>query len=127
MKTISTIADITTLNIPQAIKCELNNTLIEPFNDKEEAETFWDEESCFLILVEPDDTIESLDEYDRDNGHWLDFITTQPESVLLLGDETIYLLALAIICDSGSGGYLLMPISHISSYKYKLKAHINSQ
>ena len=127
MKLINKISDVLQLELPNAVKCELNNALLSPFDDKGEADTFWDEEDCFLILVEPTDTIEELDEYDKGNGHWLDFITNQPESVLLLGDDSIYLLALAIICDSGSGGYVLIPITHTSSYKYKLKTHINSQ
>jgi hypothetical protein len=125
MKIIETIGDVQSL--PLSIKTELSLSLISPFGIKEDAERFWQENDCFLMMIEPSDSIESLDVYDRENGYWLDFITTYPEHVLILGDDDTFLLALAITSDTGSGGYLLIPLSHISSYKSKLKTQINNQ
>ncbi|HCE1504212.1 TPA: hypothetical protein NJ353_004104 [Vibrio parahaemolyticus] len=126
MKIIETIADASALDLPDSVKTELLHQLIASFETAEEAEAFWQEQNCFLIVLEPADTIEQLEEHDRENGNWLDFITTYPEEVVIIGDEEFYLLALAIFADSGSGGYLLVPLSHHSSYKAKLKAHINN-
>lgn len=126
MKIIKTISDVKSLPIPTSIQTELLNALTSAFDSSvTETEDFWQENDCFLMLIEPTDTVEYLDEHDRENHYWLDFITTHPEDVLVLGDEVAYLLALAITSDSGSGGYLLVPLSHYSSYKSKLKAHIN--
>jgi len=68
-------------------------------------------------VLEPTDTIEALEDYDNQIGNWLDFISTYPEFVVIIGDDDIYLLALAISADSGTGGYLQMPTSHHSRYK----------
>lgn len=127
MKLIESIGDVQSLAIPQSIKTELSQSLTSTFESTEDADLFWQENDCFLMMIELSDTVESLDEHDRENGYWLDFITTYPEYVLVLGDEDAYLLALAITSDAGSGGYLLVPLSHTSSYKSKLKTQINNQ
>lgn len=133
MKIIESIADVQSLPLPlplplpQSIKTELSLSLTSAFESIEDTEKFWQENGCFLMMIELSDTVESLDEHDRENCYWLDFITTYPEDVLVLGDEDAYLLALAITSDAGAGGYLLVPLSHISSYKSKLKTQINNQ
>ena len=127
MKIIESITDVQSLPLIPSIKTELQTLLIEVFSTIEQADAFWKDEGCFLVCIEPSDTEEVLMKYDMANGHWLDFITTYPEEVRLVGNEKAYLLALAITNDSGAGGYLLIPLSHVSIYKTNIKNEINHQ
>lgn len=68
MKIIESIGDVQSLPLSQSVKTELSLSLTSAFESIEETEEFWQENSCFLIMIEPSDTIESLGEYDRENG-----------------------------------------------------------
>lgn len=127
MNIIGSIGAVESLTLPSAVKHELTQHLTKAFDTQQEAEQFWQDENCFLIVIEPTDRMELLSQVDEQKGYWLDFITTYPEEVLIVGDTNeFYLLAMAIVNDSGSGGYLLTPITHQSIYKTRLKNHINN-
>lgn len=126
MKRINQISDISSLNLPNDILEELTIHLESCFDSKAEANQFWSEYGTFLTLVETGDADEWLEETDKKDGYWLDFIINNPEYVLLLGRNQPHLLALAIIDDAGAGAYLLISFSHQSRYTTILKNHLNN-
>ena len=101
------------LNIPKAVSQNLQHRLLEPFDSIEKAKEFWDETSSALISLAPTDSITQLKESDA----WsqIEFALTYPEYTLPL--KMGYQLSVAIVNDSGSGIYLVVPpeLSHIIS------------
>ena len=105
--------DITELALPKSVAKELYRQLLEPFADETEAKQFWNESSTTLIILNPTDNITQLKGSDAWNQ--IEFALTYPEYTVPLKMD--YQLMVAIVNDSGSGIYLVVPpeLSHITS------------
>ena len=113
MQYINHWPDNTELALPKAVSQDLHRRLLEPFDSVGEAKAFWEETSTTLIILDPTDNITQLKESDA----WsqIDFALTYPEYTVQLKMD--YQLMVAIVNDSGSGIYLVIPheLSHIIS------------
>lgn len=113
MQYINHWPDITEPALPEAVTQDLFEQLLQPFDSKQSAKEFWDETSSTLIILDPNDSIEDL----KHDSAWkqLEFTLTYQEYTLPLMMD--YLLSVAIVNDSGSGIYLVIPpeLSHIIS------------
>jgi len=105
---------INDLPLPTEIAKQLNQHLIEPFdNDVEATNQFWNECSTALILLEDVDIDDSFSDAANHTQDMIKFVTDYPEFVLLLkGVEVSYLFALAITSSDGGGCYLLAPTTN---------------
>ena len=99
--------------LPETLAQDLYGRLLEPFEDEASAKEFWDETSSTLIILEPTDATTQLKESDTWNQ--IDFALTYPEYTVPLNMG--YQLMVAIVNDSGSGIYLVIPpeLSHLIS------------
>lgn len=112
MKTVNNFEDIKSLPMPDAVKAELLEHLIEPFGDEESTKAFWGEVGTTLYLIEADDTDETLGKESEGDQSFLRFVTNYPEWVLLLNDDDCpWLLAVAIVTTAGSGVYCCAPMN----------------
>ena len=110
MQYINHWPDMAEITLPEAVSQDLYKQLLEPFDSEASARAFWDETSSTLIILDPSDTISESEFQDQ-----IDFALTYPEYTLPLSMD--YLLMVAIVNDSGSGIYLVVPpeLSHIIS------------
>ena len=113
MQYINHWPDKTELELPDTVSQDLQHWLQEPFDSAGEAKEFWNETSSAIIILDHTDSITSLKESDIWNQ--IEFALTYPEYTLPL--KMGYQLMLAIVNDSGSGIYLVIPpeLSHIIS------------
>ena len=96
---------------PEPPSQELYRQLLQPFDSAGEAKQFWREAPSTVIILEPTDSIEELH---RDSAwNQIDFALTYPEYTVPLAID--YMLAVAIVNDSGAGIYLVVPpeLSHL--------------
>ena len=93
------------LTLPEAVAKDLYSQLLQPFDSEASAKEFWGETSSTVIILAPSDSITSL----KDSELWnqIDFALTYPEYTLPLKMD--YQLMVAIVNDSGSGIYLVVP------------------
>ena len=77
MPTINTWPNIKELALPETLAQDLQQRLLEPFDSEDEAKEFWDETSSTLIILDPTDTINHL----QQDSAWnqIDFALTYPE------------------------------------------------
>ena len=113
MQYINHWPDITKLSLPETVAQDLHHRLLEPFDDEAAAKEFWIETSTTLIILDPTDSIKAL----KESEAWsqIEFALTYPEYTVPLSMD--YQLMVAIVNDSGSGIYLVVPpeLSHIMS------------
>ena len=105
MQQIDHWPDQTELPLPEPASRDLSLQLLKPFNSKEEAIEFWQEAPSTIIILDPTDTIQSL----QHDPVWsqIDFALSYPEYTVTL--TLGYLLFVAIVNDSGGGIYLVIP------------------
>ena len=113
MKVIKNFSLVNELTLPEQVKAALHSELIIPFDGcLNTTADFWNEYDTFLILLEESDVDGSLVDADEDIQYFIQYVTDNPEFVVLLNDETCpYLLALSVITDAGGGCYLLAPLT----------------
>ena len=99
--------------LPEAVSQDLFLQLLQPFDSAGEAKEFWQETYCTLIILDHNDSFKDL----QQNSDWnqIEFTLTYPEYTVQLAMD--YRLLVAIVNDSGSGVYLVVPpeLSHIIS------------
>ena len=113
MQQINHWPDMAEITLPEAVSQELYRQLLEPFNSTGEAKEFWREAPSTIIILDPTDSINDLEE--SDTWSQIDFALTYPEYTVQLAMG--YQLMVAIVNDSGAGIYLVVPpeLSHIIS------------
>ena len=113
MQYINHWPDMAELALPEAVSQDLHQQLLQPFDSLGEAKEFWQEAPSTIIILDPSDTIAQLK--DSDTWNQIEFALTYPEYTLPLNMG--YQLLVAIVNDSGSGIYLVVPpeLSHIIS------------
>jgi hypothetical protein len=113
MKVIKNFNLVNMLNIPHQVKAALYKELVTPFDGSaEDTAAFWHEYDTFLILLEESDVDGTIANTNEDIQHFIQYVTDNPEFVLLFNDDDCpYLLALSVITDAGGGCYLLAPMS----------------
>ncbi|MEJ3626218.1 hypothetical protein [Vibrio vulnificus] len=109
MIVVKSIVAVELLDLPLSIKEQLVEQLLLPWNgNRDEAEKFWDEVSTCLILIEPDDTDETLGDVDEDMETLLAYALDNPEFVIVLPHETDpHVVAVCIHADDGGGSYIV--------------------
>ena len=111
MQYINHWPDISKLALPETVAQDLQHRLLEPFDSEDSAKAFWNETSTTIIILDPNDSITAL----KGSEAWtqIEFALTYPEYTLPLNIG--YQLLVAIVNDSGSGIYLVVPpeLSHI--------------
>ena len=111
MQYINHWPDKTKLSLPDIVTRDLQHRLLEPFDSEASAKQFWNETSTTLIILDHTDSITAL----KENDAWtqIEFALTYPEYTVPLSMG--YQLSVAIVNDSGSGIYLVVPpeLSHI--------------
>ena len=104
---------MTELSLPEPVAQDLQQRLLEPFDSVASAKEFWQETYSTIIILDPTDSINDLEESDAWNQ--IEFALTYPEYTVPL--TMGYVLLVAIVNDSGAGIYLVVPpeLSHITS------------
>lgn len=112
MKVIKNFNLVNEQDLPEPVKAALHSELISPFDGcLDTTADFWSEYDTFLILLEDSDVDESLVDADEDIQYFIQYVTENPEFVILLNDETCpYILALSVTTTAGGGCYLLAPL-----------------
>ena len=105
MQYINHWPDMSELALPEAVAQDLQQQLLEPFDSVASAKAFWKESSSTLIILDHTDSITALKESDAWNQ--IEFALTYPEYTITLTMD--YQLMVAIVNDSGSGIYLVIP------------------
>ena len=105
MQYINHWPDMSELSLPETVSRDLQQRLLEPFDDESAAKEFWKEAPSTLIILDPSDSINDLEESEAWNE--IEFTLTYPEYTLPLSMD--YQLMLAIVNDSGAGIYLVIP------------------
>lgn len=105
MQTINHWPDLTKLALPEPVAQNLYQQLLEPFDTESSAKEFWEEAPSTIIILNSFDSIRQLVKSDT----WSDiaFTLTYPEYTVPLKMD--YQLMVAIVNDSGSGIYLVIP------------------
>ena len=134
MQYINHWPDMAELALPEAVSQDLYSQLLEPFDSAEEAKNFWEETRTTIIILEPFhsdtssrefwqeaassiiilDSIDTIEDTDQLlTWNQIGFTLTYPEYTVPLSNG--YQLLVAIVNDSGSGIYLVIPpeLSHI--------------
>ena len=111
MQQINHWPDLAEITLPEEVSQDLFLRLIEPFDSESAAKNFWNESSTTLIILDPTDSITAL----KGSDAWsqIEFTLTYPEYTVPL--KMGYQLMVAIVNDSGSGIFLVIPpeLSHI--------------
>ncbi|MGC3835592.1 hypothetical protein [Moritella viscosa] len=117
MKVIKNFNLVNELTLPEQVKSALHSELTIPFDgDVNSTTDFWHEYDTFLILLEEGDVDSSLVDADEDIQYFIQYVTDNPEFVILLNDDTCpYLLALSVTTTAGGGCYLLAPLTSKTS------------
>ena len=111
MQYINHWPDIKELALPETLAQDLQHLLLQPFDSEASAKAFWREAPSTIIILDPSDSITAL----KGSDAWtqIEFALTYPEYTLPLSMD--YQLMVAIVNDSGSGIYLVVPpeLSHL--------------
>lgn len=134
MQQINHWPDMAELSLPEAVSRDLFEQLLEPFDSEASAKKFWEETPSTVIILEPFhsetsaqefwqetassliilDSIDSIEDIEQVlTWNQIGFTLTYPEYTVPLSNG--YVLLVAIVNDSGSGIYLVVPpeLSHI--------------
>jgi hypothetical protein len=134
MQQINHLPNAAELSLPEAVSRDLLEQLLEPFDSESEAKQLWEETRCTVIILEPYqhdaasrefwreaasdiiilDSIDSIEDIEQSlTWNQIGFTLTYPEYTVPLAMG--YQLLVAIVNDSGSGVYLVVPpeLSHI--------------
>ena len=105
MQYINHWPDMAKLTLPEAVSQDLQRRLLEPFESVASAKEFWIETSSTIIIFDHSDSITAL----KGSDIWqqIEFALTYPEYTLPL--KRNYQLLVAIVNDSGSGIFLVIP------------------
>ncbi|MBE3923690.1 hypothetical protein HJ152_19905 [Vibrio parahaemolyticus] len=114
MIVVKSIAAVELLDLPLSIKEQLVEQLLLPWDgQRDEAEKFWDDVSTCLILIEPDDTDETLGDVDENMETLLAYALDNPEFVIVLPNETDpHVVVVCIHTDYGGGSYIVSSTSN---------------
>jgi len=95
-------------DLPQETVNDVMNLLLEPFDNEEAAKALWRELGTTLIVIDPDDSLESLQRFSHSIVEQIRFALRHPE----LEDSVAhgYQLILSITNDEGGGIYLLIAL-----------------
>ena len=134
MQQINHWPDMAELSLPDTVSRDLHRRLLEPFDSEGEAKAFWKETRTTLIILEPHqhdttsrefwreaasdiiilDSIDSIKDIEQSlTWNQIGFTLTYPEYTVPLSMD--YRLLVAIVNDSGSAIYLVIPpeLSHL--------------
>ena len=134
MQQINHWPDVAEITLPEAVSRDLIGQLLEPFDSEGEAKEFWKETRTTIIILEPFhsdttsrefwqeassdiiilDSIDTIEDTDQLlTWNQIGFMLTYPEYTVPLSNG--YVLLVAIVNDSGSCIYLVVPpeLSHI--------------
>ncbi|CDT33913.1 conserved hypothetical protein [Vibrio coralliirubri] len=115
MKRVNKFEEVEALPMPDTVKAQLLEHLMEPFGSYDATKAFWDEVGTTLYLIEDSDTDATLGQESEEDQHFLRFVTNYPEFVLLLNDDACpWLLAVAIVTMEGGGVYCCAPMNNPS-------------
>lgn len=95
------------ISLPEKVKCALLAHLLEPFEDIESAKAFWHDYPSMIIIVKPNDPIESI--------QWLNKILQQQVKFALSNSDLSdvlplgFTIKLSITSDAGNGLYVITP------------------
>ncbi|MDX2505740.1 MAG: hypothetical protein QNL62_14865 [Gammaproteobacteria bacterium] len=105
MQYINHWPDMAELRLPEPVSRDLFRQLLKPFDSEAAAKEFWQETHTTVITLDPSDSITVLKRSDA----WsqIEFTLTYPEYSVPLNNG--YQLLVAIVNDSGSGIYLVIP------------------
>ena len=111
MQQIDHWPDMAELELPEEVSQDIHLHLLEPFESEQDAIDFWGESPSSIIILDPTDTLVSLQHSDVWNT--IDFALTYPEYDVPLSNG--YQMLVAVTNDSGSGIFLVIPseLSHI--------------
>ena len=128
MQYINHWPDMAELTLPKSVSQDLYRQLLEPFADEIEAKAFWEETPSTIIILEPFqsettpqefwqetassliilDSIDSIEDIEQClTWNQIGFTLTYPEYTVPLSMD--YQLLVAIVNDSGSAIYLVIP------------------
>ena len=97
--------ELSKLALPELVAQDFYQHLLMPFSNKSAAKEFWEDAPSTIIILNDFDSIAHL----RGCVIWsqIEFALTYPEYTETLKDN--YQVLLAIVNDSGSGIYLVIP------------------
>jgi len=105
MQQITHWPDLATLDLPEEVTQGIHYHLLEPFESEQETISFWREAPSSIIILDPSDSIEALQQDEVWNA--IEFALTYPEYDVPLSNG--YQMLVAITNDSGGGLYLVVP------------------
>ena len=113
MQYITHWPELAELDLPKTLAHDLHRRLLESFDSEGEAKEFWNETTTTLTILDPTDSITALKESDIWNELEFPLMYTEYTVQLKMG----YQLLVAIVNDSGSGIFLVIPpeLTHIMS------------
>ena len=94
-----------TLKIEPAVATALEDYLLEPFANENEARTFWEDTATQFIYIEATDTADTLAKLCQPLRHRIAHSLQYPEHSFTLLQP--FELSLSILSDDGAGVYLL--------------------
>jgi len=108
MQIIHTWPEDIILALPEQVKTALIQHLIQPFkNNKAEAKSYWQEENPILVILDSNDTRDSLKQLDDLLHHKIERALDNPEYSEDLAHD--YVIKLAIFSNAGEGIYCVIP------------------
>ena len=93
------------ISLPEKVKQALLTHILEPFDDEENAKTFWQDYPSMIVIFDQNDPLDSLQWLNDELQHQIEFAQHNPEysDTLALG----YIVKLSITSDAGNGLYLV--------------------
>jgi hypothetical protein len=93
------------ISLPEKVKQALLTHILEPFDDEENAKTFWQDYPSMIVIFDQNDPLDSLQWLNDELQHQIEFAQHNSEysDTLALG----YIVKLSITSDAGNGLYLV--------------------
>ncbi|MDX7752029.1 hypothetical protein SJS40_00310 [Aeromonas caviae] len=89
-----------------ALHVSVMERIIEPFSSQEEAQVFWVETGCSLVIIEQGDSVSEFQVLPQHTQNQVMFGLRYPEQEFAISED--WRLLLAILNDEGAGIYLLL-------------------